>query len=72
MKPTHFNLMGGAYCVPRTNEAEFFKDYIKYVFGDTKGKLALTESPLVSSSGVTFSSVFIDFDLKYPVNSRHG
>ena len=64
--PTHFNLMGGAYYVPRAKENEFYQDYINYVFGDRKGKLALTESPLVSSSGVTYTSVFIDFDLKYP------
>ena len=69
--PTHFNLMGGAYCVPRAKESEFYQEYIKFVFGNRKGKLALTESPLVSNSGVTYTSMFIDFDLKYP-DSRNG
>ena len=67
--PTHFNLAGGTYSVPRDKESEFYREYIRFVFGDEKGKLAITESPIVSCLGISYSSVFIDFDLQYPITS---
>ena len=41
--PTHFNLAGGTYSVPRDKESEFYREYIRFVFGDEKGKLAHTQ-----------------------------
>ena len=66
--PTHFNLEGGTYSVPRDYEMEFLQEYGRFVFGDTKGTLALTENAL-SSNGIAYSPVFIDFDLRYPLTS---
>ena len=70
VKPTHFNLQGGTYCVPRDEENDFLLKYIGFVFGDTRGSLALTESAIVTSQGTSISSVFIDLDFKYPPNSE--
>ena len=67
---THYNLNGGTYAVPLPEEAEFLRNYIEYVFGPSNGQLALTENAIVSDSGRTFSSVFIDLDLKYPLESE--
>ena len=65
---THFNLRGGAYSVPRDMEETFLNDYVSYVFGANEGKLALTENPIVSEVGVSYSSVFLDLDLRYPLH----
>ena len=45
-------------------------DYVDYVFGPTQGQLALTEKAMVSEQGLSFSSVFIDIDLRYPISSN--
>ena len=47
---------------------EFLEEYGRFVFGNMKGKLALTENAL-SSNGIAYSPVFIDFDLRYPLIS---
>ena len=70
VRPTHFNLLGGSYSVPRDKENSFLNDYINYVFGPTQGKLALTENPIVTEVGVSFSPLFIDFDFRYPLSSN--
>ena len=62
---THYNLEGGTYAVPLTEEAEFLRNYAEFVFGPRNGQLALTENAIVSDLGRSFSSVFIDLDLKY-------
>ena len=69
MVPSPLNLAGGAYCVPQAIETEFYNEYINYVFGSNRGRLALTECPLVLNSGISYSPVFIDFDLRYPMSS---
>ena len=69
VKPTHYNLQGGSYCVPRAEECTFRRNYIDFVFGQ-RGNLSITEAPLTNSSGKSYSSVYLDFDLKYPLNSE--
>ena len=69
VKPTHYSLQGGSYHVPRSQEGEFVSCYIAFVFGDTNGRLALTEAPLHTPLGNVYSPVFIDLDLRYPINS---
>ena len=69
VKPPHFNLEGGTYHVPNSQEKIFLKNYIDYIFGERNGSLALTEAPLTTDFGVVYSPIFIDFDLKYPLDS---
>ena len=69
MESTHFNLEGGTYHVPKSQEKIFLKNYIDYIFGERNGSLALTEAPLTTDLGIVYSPVFIDFDLKYPLDS---
>jgi len=70
VKATHYNLLGGVYSVPRDKEESFMNDYVTYVFGPNQGRLALTENAIVSDLGVSFSPVFIDLDLRYPLHSE--
>ena len=70
VKPTHFNLEGGIYSVPRNEEDHFLKRYVEFIFGQTGGQLALTENAFVSPLGNSYSSVFIDLDLRYPLNTE--
>ena len=65
---THFNLHGGTYSVPINLEQSFLDDYVQFIFGAAKGQLALTEKAKVSPNGTSFSSVFLDIDLKYPLH----
>lgn len=64
---THYNMEGGTYHVPRSQEKIFLKNYIDYIFGERNGSLSLTEAPLTTDLGVVYSPVFIDFNLKYPL-----
>ena len=69
MEPTHFNLEGGTYHVPKSQEKIFLKNYIDYIFGERNGTLALTEAPVTTYLCIVYSPMFIDFDLKYPLDS---
>ena len=68
--PTHYNLAGGTYCVPRNEENAFLDQYVQFIFGPRRGRLALTENAFVSLTGKSYSSVFIDLNLRYPVGSE--
>ena len=48
----------------------FASIYIDFVFGERRGRLALTENAIVTAQETSFSSVFIDFDFHYPPNSK--
>ena len=69
VKPTHYNLQGGTYYVPKSKESEFLSRYIEFLFGYQNGRLSLTEAPLQTPLGKVFSPVFLDLDLRYPLNS---
>ena len=70
VEATHYNLAGGTYAVPRKDDETFLREYVDFVFGPNNGNLALTENAIVSEEGRSFSSVFIDIDLRYPLDSN--
>ena len=70
VQATHFNLIGGTYCVPRHLENDFLRSYIDFVFDKRQGRLALTENPISTVMGTSFSPVCIHLNLRYPVNAE--
>ena len=64
VKPTHVSLAGGCLYVPDEDLSEFYAKYLKYALVN-KREINLTEQPLVSPDGNSYSPVIIDIDLRY-------